>query len=403
MNLFRKYFSGLLLVNIFAVTNVLALTSQEITITTPAPVNAAINSSFIVYATASSDMTVSISSSGGCSGEGAGGAFIQMTSVTVDCVVRYEQSGDSEYEAAPTLSSTTSATKISQTISFPQPSNVMLHAAPFLVAASASSGLSTVIVSETPSLCSVDMNGQVDILASGQCVITASQDGDNTYAQATPVSRTILISKTLQSVQVKYIWIEGETGKFRFSTVPAPPETDACFSNYGQFISGSADLLALLVDAKLTSKFVDLTYISRQQQGACDAQPDGSDEVLAAVSGVSLRSDLPSILPAESISGYIGSPHSRLTGVELNWFWVDGNDGYVRALASTALPPNACSGFLFDGKTDAGRKMFSMMAAAKINTQGGNTAPLTIWYSSSGNCGTGDASLVPVYNVGLMY
>jgi N-acetylneuraminic acid mutarotase len=87
-----------------------ALTSQTITVTTAAPASAADNSTFMVAATASSGLPVSITASGSCSGSATGSATITMTAATGTCTVTYTQAGNSTYAAAPTVTSSTTAT-----------------------------------------------------------------------------------------------------------------------------------------------------------------------------------------------------------------------------------------------------------------------------------------------------
>jgi hypothetical protein len=60
----------------------------------------------------------------------------------------------------------------------------------YTVSASASSGLAITYSSETTSVCTVDPStGVVTFVKAGSCVITASQNGDATYAPATSVSQ----------------------------------------------------------------------------------------------------------------------------------------------------------------------------------------------------------------------
>jgi hypothetical protein len=90
--------------------------NQTITVTTAAPATAAYNSTFIVEATASSGLPVSITTTGVCSGGGTGSATITMTSGTGTCTVKYNQAGNENYNPAPEVTSTTTATKASATV-----------------------------------------------------------------------------------------------------------------------------------------------------------------------------------------------------------------------------------------------------------------------------------------------
>jgi Tfp pilus tip-associated adhesin PilY1 len=82
----------------------ICLQQQTITVTTPAPITAAINSSFNVAATASSGLPVSITTMDGCTGDGTDSATITVTGTSSDCTITYDQAGDGvNYDAAPEL------------------------------------------------------------------------------------------------------------------------------------------------------------------------------------------------------------------------------------------------------------------------------------------------------------
>ena len=103
--------------------------NQTITVTTSAPASAVFGQTFSVAATASSGLTVAITTTGGCSGSGTGSASnTTMTSSTTSCVVHYNQAGDANYNAAPQVTSTTTAAKANTTTSItsdlPDPSVV---------------------------------------------------------------------------------------------------------------------------------------------------------------------------------------------------------------------------------------------------------------------------------------
>jgi hypothetical protein len=80
------------------------LPSQYITLTTPPPITATINSSFNVAATASSGLPVSITTMDSCTGGGTDSATITMTGTSTDCTILYDQAGDgTNYDTAPEL------------------------------------------------------------------------------------------------------------------------------------------------------------------------------------------------------------------------------------------------------------------------------------------------------------
>lgn len=83
---------------------------QTITVTTPAPTSAVVNSAFNVAATGGgSGLPVAIVGSGACAGGGNNSATITMTSGTGVCVVTYDQLGNGNYDPAPQVSSNTNA------------------------------------------------------------------------------------------------------------------------------------------------------------------------------------------------------------------------------------------------------------------------------------------------------
>ena len=82
--------------------------AQTITVNTPAPTSEALNSQFTVAATASSGLSVSYGSSGGCTNTGA---TYTMTSGTASCTVTFSQGGNANYLAAPVITETVTAAK----------------------------------------------------------------------------------------------------------------------------------------------------------------------------------------------------------------------------------------------------------------------------------------------------
>jgi len=96
--------------------NTFAKLNQTISVTTPAPASAKYNSTFGVAATASSGLSVAITTSGVCSGSGTGSATITMTGGTGTCTVHYNQSGNGSYNAAPEVTETVTADKADATI-----------------------------------------------------------------------------------------------------------------------------------------------------------------------------------------------------------------------------------------------------------------------------------------------
>ncbi|HTH74594.1 MAG TPA: S8 family serine peptidase [Trinickia sp.] len=177
-------------------TTVATKANQTITVTQHAPASATFNASFIVKATASSGLNVSVAGSGVCSGSGTdtgSGVSITMTAGSGSCTVTYSQAGDANYSAVtPNVVETTTALKANQTISFGALADKTFGDPDFSVNATATSGLA---VSFNPSgNCAVAGNF-VHITGAGSCTITASQAGNANYNAAPDVPQSFNIAK----------------------------------------------------------------------------------------------------------------------------------------------------------------------------------------------------------------
>ncbi|MFM9133441.1 MAG: YDG domain-containing protein, partial [Actinomycetota bacterium] len=114
------------------------------------------------------------------------------------CTLTASQAGNSLWDAAPSVDQIIEIGKMSQAVTFPQPAPLSHGGQPSVLAATASSGLAvTYSVSAGASSCSVSTDGVVAPGAIGTCTVTASQAGDQTYAAAAPVSRTVTVTAAL--------------------------------------------------------------------------------------------------------------------------------------------------------------------------------------------------------------
>jgi len=170
--------------------------SQSITVSQSAPAQKVFNGSFDVEATASTGLSVSITTAGGCSGSGEGSATITMTSGTTDCTVQYNQGGDADYNAAPEVTSTVTAQKASQTINVSQaaPGSALVSTT-FTVAATATSNLSVSI--SASDACSASGSDITTASIAGVCTVSYAQAGNDDYAAATNVSSTTTVTTTV--------------------------------------------------------------------------------------------------------------------------------------------------------------------------------------------------------------
>jgi methionine-rich copper-binding protein CopC len=109
------------------------------------------------------------------------------------------QGGNATYNAAAPVEQTLTVTKASQSISFNTPGGKTVGDAPFALTATASSGLAVSYTSSNTSVATISGN-TVTIAGAGTATITASQPGNGNYNSATPVERTLTVSKATQSI-----------------------------------------------------------------------------------------------------------------------------------------------------------------------------------------------------------
>src|SRR5205823_4209805 len=148
---------------------------QTITVTTHAPANAGVGSSFDVAANALGG-PVAYSSGGSCTNSGT---TFTMTSGSGTCAVRYDQAGNANYDAAPEVTETVTAAKADQSVS------VTTHApasavdgSKFTVAANAPGGA---MAYSSSGSCSNSGATFTITSASGTCTAQYDQAGNSNY------------------------------------------------------------------------------------------------------------------------------------------------------------------------------------------------------------------------------
>ena len=141
-------------------------------------------------ASASSGLPVTFSSStpGVCTVSGSAVSFVSAGT----CSLTATQSGNADYSgASASVSFTVGLT--AQTITFSALSNMGVGSGPFSIGAVSTSGLTVVFASGTPAVCKVS-GDIVTIVAAGTCSITASQNGNASYAAASPVTQSFTVT-----------------------------------------------------------------------------------------------------------------------------------------------------------------------------------------------------------------
>jgi len=171
-----------------------AVSTQSQTISFASPGAKAPGVTFASGATASSGLTVALTTltPGICTVSG-----LSITTVAAgSCTIEANQVGDGMYGAAAPVSQTFAvSTKTSQTITFPDPGPQTYSGSSFSLAsnATASSGLTVSLASLTVDTCTVS-GLSITVIATGSCSVRASQAGDVTFAAASPVEQTFLVS-----------------------------------------------------------------------------------------------------------------------------------------------------------------------------------------------------------------
>ena len=114
------------------------------------------------------------------------------------CVVAANQAGNGRYTDAPQVRRTITVRKKPQSISFFAPPSGALWSSAQLSATGGASGNPVVFTSATPAVCHVS-GSTVTYIETGRCVIDANQAGNDTYAAAPQVQRTVAVTITAPS------------------------------------------------------------------------------------------------------------------------------------------------------------------------------------------------------------
>ncbi len=155
---------------------------------------------FVPDATASSGLPVRFISSNAAVAAVNGGR-IQIVGTGSTTITAY-QAGNDNYLPAAVVSGELTVAVGSQAIAFdtPEPRTFRTTSSPFDLVAHASSGLPVSFSSSNPDIASID-GKRVTIHGAGEVEITATQEGNEHYHAATPVTRTLTIHRSTQSIE----------------------------------------------------------------------------------------------------------------------------------------------------------------------------------------------------------
>ncbi len=155
-----------------------------------------------VTATASSAMAVTFTSTtpGFCTASGSSITLVAIGS----CTVEADQAGNATYNAASPVQQTfnvTAVAKVDQTITFSALPQVAVSATT-TAGATASSGLAVTFTTTTPTVCTATGTNGATItrLTAGTCTIQADQAGNAAFNPAPPVTQTLGVAKTSQTI-----------------------------------------------------------------------------------------------------------------------------------------------------------------------------------------------------------
>lgn len=182
-----------------AVTKSILVTKAPQTIDFTPPTSLSLpQSPYPLAASATSGLPVSFNSATPSVCTISGSSLILVSGGT--CTVTAHQPGNETYDAT-LVERSIGLAKATQQLAFaqPEPDSRVATDPPFELVASASSGLPVTFTSTMPTVCTVS-GSTVTLVAAGTCTITAEQAGDDLYAAADPVSRSVNVSKATQTV-----------------------------------------------------------------------------------------------------------------------------------------------------------------------------------------------------------
>lgn len=237
--------------------------SQQIAFLSNPPEPATVGGpSYMVSATASSGLAVSISSAtpAVCTLSGSAVSFQAIGT----CTLGARQAGDAEYAAAPEMQQSFAVGKGSQKIEFTTfPESARVGGEEAMVAAVASSGLPVSTQSATPTVCSLS-GRRLTLLHAGTCTIEAEQPGDADWEAASSAQRSFTVQKGTQQI--------GFTSVIEAATVGQPTFTVTAVATSGLAVAFSSvtPTVCQLAGAQVSFVGGGTCQIEAEQSGDAD-------------------------------------------------------------------------------------------------------------------------------------
>lgn len=161
------------------------------------------------------DYTVT-ASPGGNTASGAGSPLV-VTGLTDGISYTFQVTARNAIGTSPASGASNAVVpRQRQSVTFNAPGNQSFGTTPTLVA-SASSGLPIAWLSGTPAVCAVNTGGVLDMLAAGDCTITARQAGDAFYEPATDVTHTFAVLPVAPSAPLNVAASDAGPGRMQVS------------------------------------------------------------------------------------------------------------------------------------------------------------------------------------------
>ncbi|CAK0739809.1 exported hypothetical protein [Gammaproteobacteria bacterium] len=178
--------------------------NQTIGVVTITPTTLTIGLIAKAEATATSELPVSFSSSTPaiCATSGMNGSFVSAIA-TGTCTVVANQAGNANYNAAPQKTNNVTIGKVDQAIGTITFEPITLNVAgTSIVVANSTANLPVSFSSTTPAICTIGGpdGDTVTGVSVGNCIVAATQPGNNTYSAAPRKTKTISITKLPQTV-----------------------------------------------------------------------------------------------------------------------------------------------------------------------------------------------------------
>jgi hypothetical protein len=195
---FLSFALASVLISLSVVQPAVALQSQSVIFTQPAPMTPGLGDQQLsVSSTSGLEVLLSTSTPAICSLQP--GAKIRANSVGT-CILTASQSGNHLFSPAKSVTRNIKVSKLSQTLSFTQPLAMSPVSPDQVLVSTSTSELPVTFVSETANVCSIVNSNKVRPLQAGNCRVTASQAGNQSFASARSLSRTFKIAKLVQTI-----------------------------------------------------------------------------------------------------------------------------------------------------------------------------------------------------------